>query len=134
MSDPLLAKILSAVNAVRKDLQDHMRDEETELLEIRENAQRNREESERRHNALIQSITSYMEKQIHLEQAFIADQHGQPDIAGHRDDHLTRKEFAKWAAEVRADVTKGVLKAGFIGLLAWVGYALWSAFLQGPRT
>lgn len=71
MSDPLLAEILAAVNAVRADLASHMHDEENELVEIRENAQRNREESEKRHAALLEAIKGYMAKQNEIEHAFL---------------------------------------------------------------
>lgn len=132
MSDAL-AEVLSAVNRLSEKLDHHMNEEDQEIGKIFEVVNSYREESDRRHTALIQSINSYMDKQAKLEEAFIKDSKGYPDIDGHRDDHLTRLQFAQWTDEVKTDVVKGVAKAGVIAFFSWMLYVVWTAFLQGPH-
>ncbi len=133
MSEPLLAEILSAVNRVEERVNRHMEDEELELAEIRDNARKNREDAERRHSALIDSITAYMSKQELIEAAFLKTAEGYPDFHGHHEDHNLRKRFADWKHTVADDTIKGTVKTLTTAIVMWLLYVIWVAFLQGPQ-
>lgn len=56
---------------------------------------------------------------------------GDPD--GHRRHHEAVIRKAEERAEFWATMRKELGKYGLIGFIGWAGYALWQAFLLGPK-
>ena len=139
MTDELGTQVLATVNQMRSDLSAHADGEEDEIRDIKEdiaqirmNLNEWRLAAERRHSELVGSIIAYVDSTNEMREAFLHVE-GKPDFAGHKGDHLTRKQFADWTADVKSDVIKNTIKVGFLGLLGWVGFILWEAFLRGPH-
>lgn len=139
MTDELGTQVLATVNQMRSDLSAHANGEETDIKEIRSDIVTIKDDlndwrlaAERRHSELVGSIMSYVDSTNEMREAFLHVE-GKPDFTGHKSDHLTRKQFADWAADVKTDVIKNTIKVGFLGLLGWIGFILWEAFLRGPH-
>lgn len=139
MTDELGTQVLQTVNQMRADLSAHANGEEDDIRDIRVeiagikgDLNEWRLAAEKRHTELVNSIMSYVDSTNEMRKAFIHVE-GKPDFIGHKDDHLTRKQFADWTDDVRKDIIKNTLKVGVLGLLSWVGYILWEAFLRGPH-
>lgn len=55
------------------------------------------------------------------------------DAAGHREAHEDQIRIYKDRADFWKKMLFEVSKWGLLGVLGWAGYALWKAFLAGPR-
>lgn len=55
------------------------------------------------------------------------------DPEGHRQHHEIVLEAAKKRLELWDMLKKETAKWGLLGFLGWAGYALWQAFLLGPK-
>lgn len=132
MTDDLAKEILAAVNQMRSDLTRHMSDEEGEIASIRDDLNTWRFAAEKRHAELIRSLESWTAK-MDCTDAFLTTPDGKVDLRGHKDDHLTRLQFDEWTKQVKKEVTLNAAKVGTVGILTWVLYVLWEAFLKGPR-
>lgn len=130
VTDDLAKEILEQIRHLDGKLSGHMADEGKEIQAIRDDLQDWRFAAEKRHSELIKSLESWTTK-MDLSGAFIHVD-GKPDLQGHKDDHLTRKQFADWTEDVKKEVIKNTAKVGFLGLLSWLGYLIWEAFLRGP--
>ena len=131
MTDDLAKEILEQIRHIDGKLSGHMADEGKEIQAIRDDLQDWRFAAEKRHSELIKSLESWTTK-MDLSAAFIEDGKGKPDLRGQRDDQLTRKQVADWTQDVKKEVSKNTAKVGFLGLLSWLGYLIWEAFLRGP--
>lgn len=138
MTDDLAKEILEQLRHLDTKLSGHMQDEGEEIKaqsnkveSIRKDLNTWRLAAEKRHSELIMSLESWQDK-VDCTKAFLHVD-GKPDLEGHKDDHLTRKQFADWADDVKRDVIKNTVKVGFLGLLSWIGYLIWQGFLKGPQ-
>jgi hypothetical protein len=131
MTDDLATQILASVNSMRGELTRHMEEEGTEIQSLKDELQGWRFAAEKRHSELIKSLEAWTEK-MDCSGAFLHVD-GKPDLNGHKDDHLTRKQFGEWADDVKKEVIKNTVKVGVLGFLSWVGYILWAAFIKGPQ-
>lgn len=132
MNDSLAAEILEHIRHMDAKLTSHMDDEGKEIQSIRDDLVEWRIAAERRHTELIQSINAWTAK-IDCTEAFITTPDGKVDLKGHKDDHLTRLQFDQWTAQVKRDVFTNTVKVGTLGLLTWILYVIWEAFLRGGR-
>lgn len=105
---------------------------EPRLQHLEDKIDRNAEAAEKRHSALIDSITAYMGHVELVEQAFIKDKEGRPDYHGHREDHYTRKTFGDWLKKQREDALGQVMRGVMYSIFVFILYTLWDAFLKGP--
>lgn len=55
------------------------------------------------------------------------------DADGHRRHHEALIRKAEESAEFWAKMKLEIYKYGLFGFLGWAGYALWQAFLKGPK-
>lgn len=138
MNEQLAAELLGAVNSMRTDLTRHMEGEEGEITDMKERIEQLQADltewriaAEKRHAALIQSLESWTEK-MDCTRAFVTID-GKPDLQGHRDDHLTRLQFDEWTKQVKKEVVLNTAKVGSLGVLTWLMYVIWEAFIKGPR-
>lgn len=83
-------------------------------------------------DSLIQSITSYMNKQEVIENAFLKNKEGKPDYHGHFYDHEHRKKVYEWWQGVKEKAVVKVIEWASVTFFAWLLYTLWQAFLKGP--
>ena len=105
---------------------------EPRLQHLEDKIDRNAEAAERRHSALIDSITAYMGHVELVEQAFLKDKEGRPDFKGHHDDHYVRRDLGAWLSRLWKESLGGFLKATFYSIIALIIYTVWEAFLKGP--
>lgn len=138
MNEQLTAELLGAVNSMRADLTGHMHGEEKKIEDIEKRIEQLqldltewRLAAERRHTSLIQSLESWTEK-MDCSDAFLVKD-GKLDLQGHKDDHLTRLQFDEWTRKVKQEVIVSTAKVGSLGILTWIMYVLWEAFVKGPR-
>lgn len=127
------AKVDSHHATFSTELRNHMEEETSEVASMMEIIQSHREESDRKHTALLQSITAYMERQAAIEAAFLKNAEGKPDFEGHHADHNTRKTRSLWWSNFRDKIVQKVGEWAAVLFLTWLGYNLWIAFLQGPK-
>ena len=138
MNDAIVAELLGAVNSMRKDLTDHMRGEEGEINSMKDSITHVQDDltewriaAEKRHTSLIQSLESWTDK-IDCSNAFLVKD-GKLDLQGHKDDHLTRLQFDEWAHKVKQEVILNTAKVASAGVLTWILYVVWKAFIEGPK-
>ena len=105
---------------------------EPRLQHLEDKIDRNAEAAERRHSALIDSITAYMGHVELVEQAFLKDQQGRPDFVGHHADHHQRKTFGDWLRKQKDDALGQVMRGAMYSVFIFILYTLWDAFLKGP--
>ena len=139
MNEAIVAELLSAVNSMRKDLTKHMDDEEGEIntmksdiAEMKDDLTEWRIAAEKRHTALIQSLESWTAK-VDCSDAFITTPDGKKDLQGHKDDHLTRLQFDDWTRKVKQEVIMNTAQVRTLGILTWIMYVIWAAFVKGPQ-
>ena len=118
---------------VEKILRDHIAEEMLPFGEIQSALKESREGSEARHAELVAQITAHRSRVEHLESAFIETDHGGLDVIGHKQDHSMRKTTAEWWDSVKKSSTTKVIEYTLVAVLAWVGIAMWNAFLKGPK-
>ncbi len=131
MTDDLAKEILEQIRHLDTKLTGHMTDEGKEIQEMRDDLAEWRFAAERRHSELIRSLESWTGK-MDMSAAFLHVD-GKPDLQGHKDDHLTRKQFADELDDLKKDAKKKIVGAGSIGLLTWIGYLIWEALIRGPQ-
>lgn len=78
----------------------------------------------------VKSILDFMES---IASAFPVGHDGKPDFAGHNHDHSYRKQSAEEFDDLKKDVQKKVVGTGVLGILSYVFYVVWEAFLRGPK-
>ena len=144
MSEAILSQILAGLNRIEgkvdsnhKEISDrlnrHMDEEEEEIGAIMKIVSDNREESDRRHTALITSINSYMEKQCEIEEAFLKGDDGKRDYHGHKQDHATRLTRAQWWDKMKDTAISKVIEWAAVAVVAWLVLVTWQGILAGPR-
>lgn len=138
MNEQLAAELLGAVNSMRTDLTNHMVGEEGEITNIKDQVEQLQHDltewrisAEKRHGELIRSLDSWTDR-VDCSRAFIVKD-GKLDLDGHRDDHMTRLQFDEWTRKVKQEVVINTAKVGTIGILTWLMYVVWEAFVKGPR-
>jgi hypothetical protein len=142
MTDELGAQVLGLITHMDTKLTAHMADEGKELASMKEDLHKWRIAAEKRHNeaiaasdkrhaALIQSLDSWTAK-MDMSSAFLHVD-GKPDLIGHKDDHLTRKQFADEIDDLKRNTRKIVVGAGTVSALSGLFYLLWEALLRGPK-
>jgi glutathionylspermidine synthase len=143
MSETVLAQILNTLNRIEGKVDDnhkeistrlnkHMDEEEGEIEAIMQIVQDNREESDRRHTALIESINSYMTKQTEIEEAFLKGEDGKRDFHGHHLDHASRLTRAQWFEKIRDHALGKIIEWAALGFVVWLLMSMWQTFLKGP--
>ena len=125
--------LVAALGRLEAKLDKQLADKSAEISALENLLHDNREQSERRHTALLQSLTAYFSRLDAIESAFLPDRKEHPDFAGHRDDHATRKATAEWVSSVRDDAVRNIVKVSALATALWAFYALWDAFLKGPK-
>jgi hypothetical protein len=100
--------VLKKLDALDNRLTEHMSTEEHDFKSVL---------------AFIESITL----------AFPTNGDGKPDFAGHNHDHTYRKRSAEEFDDLKKDVQKKVIGTGVLGILTYVFYVVWEAFLRGPH-
>lgn len=131
MTDDLAKEILEQIRHIDGKLSAHMNEEDKEIQSIKDDLTEWRLAAEKRHAELIRSLESWTSK-VDCTTAFLTVD-GKPDLQGHKDDHMTRVQFDQWTKQVKREVTLNVAKVGSIGILTWIMYVLWEAFVKGPR-
>jgi hypothetical protein len=133
-----LDKLGDRIEQVDGRLTKHMDDEENEIesmqqeqADIRALLNDWRFAAEKRHAELIRSLDAWTTK-VDCSQAFLHVD-GKPDLVGHKDDHLTRKQFADEIDDLKRNTRKVVVGTGATGVMTWLMYVVWEAFLRGPR-
>lgn len=150
MTDELGTQVLATVNQMRSDLSAHAGGEEVEIKEIRQDIvqirtdlsewrfaaeQRHHEAmaaSERRHTALIQSLSAYQDDVNAMRRAFLHVD-GKPDYDGHHDDHSTRKKWGDTLWGWIKDGAGNLVKLGMASGVVWFFYQVWEALHKGPK-
>ncbi len=135
MSDPMLAEVLRAVNDLRGDLkghrdelQAHITAETVDLKEMKDAAAARAKLADDRHLEILAAINH-----VNIVEALPKTRDGKPDVFGHRDDHETRMALSVERVAFIKDLIKGGIKTGLGLFVLWAGYALWQAFLLGPK-
>ena len=131
MTDDLATQILASVNSMRAALTDHIASEDNEIQSIKDDLQEWRYAAEHRHAELIKSLESWTSK-MDVTSAFLHVE-GKPDLMGHKNDHLTRLQFDEWTQKVKQEVFVNTLKVGTVGLMTWLLFIVWKAFIEGPK-
>ena len=151
------AQVLEAVNQMRSELTNHERGEEGDISEIRGEIktvkddivqirvdlsewrfaaeQRHNEAmaaSDRRHSALIQSLSAYQDDVNSMRKAFLVKE-GKPDYDGHHADHNIREQrgsmVMQWIREGAGNLVKLAMASGAV----WFLYQVWEALHKGPK-
>jgi hypothetical protein len=86
-----------------------------------------------RHDQLVALMGVQVQKQQRIEDAFLRNEHGEPDIAGHFYDHDHRRRFGEWWEKKKDGALTKVFDAGVLAFCLWLFYTIWEAFLRGPR-
>lgn len=127
---------LPIISYVDKRLSDHTAKIEAlllqRMLEIQTEMRDQNDKADRRHHALVDSITAYMGRQEMIDRAFMKDDDGHPDYHGHFNDHFTRHKWSQWWQSVREKTAVKVFEWGAVVIIAWIALTLWRAFLEGP--
>ena len=121
MNDAIVAQVLETLNRIEAKVdanhtevttivRDHVRDEEVELIAIRGSVARS----------------------LALEEAFLKDAEGKPDLVGHKGDHKIRKTIGEWLAGASLSSLRKVFEYFTVGFFIWLVYAIWMGFLKGP--
>lgn len=55
------------------------------------------------------------------------------DAGGHRKAHEAQIEAINTRTQLLKELTKELVKWGLFGVLGWLVYVVWHAFLQGPK-
>lgn len=114
--------ILAVMNHVQETLEHH-----TERMD------KKFDHVDRRIEALITSINSYMAKQDEIDSAFLKHMDGKPDYSGHRNDHEVRKNVALWWQGVKDKTLTKIIEWASVAICGWLFYVIWDAFLKGPK-
>ena len=137
MNEAIIAELLGAVNSMRKDLTAHMQGEEGEIAMMKDSIAQVQDDltewriaAEKRHSSLIQSLESWTDK-IDCSNAFLVKD-GKLDLQGHKDDHLTRLQFDEWAKKVKQELILNTAKVATVGVMTWILFVVWKAFIEGP--
>lgn len=132
MTDDLAKEILEQIRHMDSKLTGHMDAEGVEIQGIRDDLTEWRLAAEKRHSELVRSLDNWTAK-VDCSDAFITTPDGKKDLQGHKDDHLTRLQFDQWTKQVKKEVVLNTAKVGSLGILTWIMYVLWEAFIKGPR-
>lgn len=132
MNDSLAAEILASVNQMRTELNAHMALEGREMKDLKQELTEHRIASEKRHAELIRSIDAWTQK-VDCSEAFLRTADGKLDLSGHNADHKSRAEFGKIKSKVGYEVVVNTLKVLTAGVVTWLLYVIWEAFLKGPK-
>ena len=124
MTDDLGAQILASVNHMDTKLTAHMADEGKELAEMKHNLDEWRKAAELRHDSLVSSLGSFMEK-ADVTAAFPRNKNGKPDLDGHCNHHEVLIEEAKTAKERAEDLKRKWLDRAGWALIVFVSFAVW---------
>lgn len=115
----------------------HEREELVRYDEIRMEIKEGQDASERRHNALLQSINAYMEKMdVKMHESpcpHLADSIPEQDWSGHRGYHEDEMNWNTKINEFKWYIVKVVAGAGGVAFLGWLGVLAWVGFLKGPN-
>lgn len=109
-SDPVLAEVLAMVTEVNGILKSHMHDHDTN------------------HAALETKLTKMHDEITGATSGFPGQ-----DPDAHRAWHEAEMQRIKDRAEFWKKMTYELSRYGLLGFLGWAGYALWKAFLMGPK-
>jgi len=82
---------------------------------------------------LIESISSYMDKQEDIEKAFLKTHDGRPDFHGHFYDHDHRRQLGIWWDGVKDKAITKLIEWGVVVTVGWIAINLWDAFLKGHK-
>lgn len=127
MSDPLLAEMLGAINALRAELTAHIHEEDSELKAIQQRGEDRAKVADARHTEILNAIQA-----INIVDALPKNTEGKPDVHGHRQEHEGRRRRTDWIKDFFLGMAKDGGKYAFGAFAAWSIYHLWIAFLQGP--
>jgi hypothetical protein len=134
---------LQLMAEMRHSLEKHEKMEEQKFQEIKSDIDAHRLESDRRHEELCRRIDNMSQstmtvigqinatsQEMHkLFKAAIPNE----DPEGHRRAHETWIKKSEKEEEFALDIKKKAVGAVVVAVIFWVGIALWTAFLQGPK-
>ena len=121
------------LNHIDERLETHMTKVDEQFASLRLELLALEKKSIERHNQLLDLMGIQVQKQQKLEDAFIKNEHGEPDISGHFYDHDHRRQLGEWWCGVKDKAFTKVIEWGVLAFCTWVAYSLWKAFLDGPH-
>lgn len=121
------ARISREIGAIHGMLREHIIEETRALDVIRAMIERNAAASEARHEMLMQKLSAHQIRTEAIEQAFLDNQHGEPDFFGHRSDHSTRANVGRWWDGVKSTVASNAIMAVMGGLVTWVALIVYQS-------
>ena len=112
-------KWLESTEAIQEIVEAHIRDENLRYEEILAQINAKDEHSEKRHVALLERITAYMEKQPKIETAFLNHEEGKPDFSGHYHYHRRSKDKGDKFDKLRDSVVTKVVEYIGVAIVVW---------------
>jgi len=126
--------VLHILTHVDEKIQKHENAVHEQLQDIRLQIEEGQKSSEKRHNSLMQTITSWAEKSHETPCPALASSIPNGDWPGHHNWHIGEMDWQKEKAEAKRWVIKALITTGSVGFMAWVGTLMWFGFLHGPKT
>lgn len=134
---------LKLMTEVRIAMEAHEKKEEQKYSEIKAEIKENRTESDARHTEVLGRFTEMQKSTMGLLQAnnttvneihkMFKEAFPEGDVQAHRKAHEHWIEKDKADKEFWLKLKLEVVKWGAVALIGWVGIALWTAFIQGPK-
>lgn len=122
---------------MEKKFDEHTADEMDRYNEILSLIAQSNTDHNKRHEVLLQSVESHMNKTEHIYecfvQAFPQDKKGRPDFAGHAMAHEEWMEGAAATKELMAYIKKAIAVSIIIAVGSWIGMLVWQGVLHGPK-
>ena len=130
-------KFAEHANKIERIFKEHTGEEMERYQEILDLINSHRDDTDRKHKTVMESLSAYVDKTEKVyeafDQAFPADKKGRPDFSGHAKAHDSWIEEAKATKELREYIKKVVIGAGAVALCSWLFAVVWPAFLAGPK-